>query len=124
MGGSERFGQRRRHARTGGDLTRVDAVAGDEARDHGGVFAQRHFSEELGRGIGQQRPHARCERAQRPRVSTHGVGRLRIGSHTDDDMGAGVQGRSNGIHPTRGVLGQGCDGDDVGIRRDGRDSRG
>jgi len=113
------FGKCRSHARAGGYLARVDAVAGDEARDHGRVICQGHFAEQLRCRVRQQRAHAGRERAQGPRVGAKVVARLRVRCHTDDDLSPGVERRLHGIHATRRVLGQRGDGDDVGIRRDG-----
>lgn len=122
--GGESVGQCRSDAGAGGDLAGVDAVAGDEACDHGGFVGKRNFAQEFGCSVWQQGAYAGRERAQSPCVGAEVVGSLGVRCHTDDDVGAGVEGCLHGIHPARRVLGQRGDGDDVGIRRDGRDRRG
>lgn len=122
--GGESVGQCRSDAGTGRNLARVDAVAGDEACDHSGVIRQGDLAQEFGCSVWQQGAYAGRERAQSPCVGAEVVGSLGVGCHTDDDVGAGVEGCLHGIHPARRVLGQRGDGDDVGIRRDGRDRRG
>ncbi|OJW00604.1 MAG: hypothetical protein BGO47_01990 [Microbacterium sp. 67-17] len=119
MRGGESFGNRRSNAGARGDLGRVDAIAGDEARDHGGVICQGDFAEQLRRSVRHQSAYARSERAEGPRVGAEVVGGLRVRCHTDDDLGAGVESRLHGIHAAGRILGQRGDGDDVGIRRDG-----
>lgn len=119
MRGGESFGQCRSDAGTGGNLARVDAVAGDEACDHSGVIRQGDLAEQLRCSEWQQRADAGRESAQGSRIGAKVVGSLGVGCHTDDDLGAGVEGCLHGIHAARRVLGQRGDGDDVGIRRDG-----
>lgn len=115
----ESLPERRSYAGPGGNLARIDPVPGNEARDHGSVIGQGNFPEQFGRRIRQQRTHARRERAQRPSVGAKLVGSLGVDCHTDDDVGTGIEGCLHGVNSACGVLRQGGNGDDVGIRRDG-----
>lgn len=119
MCGGESFGQCWGNAGAGGNLARIHAIAGNEARDHGGVICKGYFAEQFGCSVRQQRAHAGRERPQGPRVGAEVVSGLRVGCRPDDDLRARVEGRLHGVHAARRVLGQRGHGDDVGIRRDG-----
>ncbi len=119
MDGSESFRERRCNTGPRRHVGRIDPITGDVARHDGGVLAERYLAEQVRRGVGQQRPDARCQRSQGSRVGAELVDGLGGGAHADHDVCTRVEGCSNGIHATGPMFGQGSHGDDVGIRRDG-----
>ncbi len=120
----ERGADRRRSARPGRQVRRIDAVAGHEVHDGRAQVSELDLAQQLRHPEGQDRAHARRERAQRAHLRGQLHGGILVLGHADDDLSSIVQLCHRRVVASRRSLGERTDPDDADPGQSRRHRRG